>query len=322
MSAEQHADRAGLAPEDWSDAAEREYARRQDDLADRCGVGYAAGTAETDAMGTVHYIEAGDPDGQPVVFLHGVGTTAAMWLPLFADIPDDYRLLAPDRPGQGLSEPYTYGGRPQRTELVDYLPDLLDAWGLDRPVVVGNSLGGLQAFLLTLDHDAVDRLCLVGAPGGLSREMPLAMRLLTMRGVSRLLYWLQRRNDPLETARDQTEEMLVADASAVPEEFYELFGALRGLDERARSLRTLTEQGGSWGRMIPLFDISDEVVGIERPTTFLWGTEDWFWEPDLGRPVVDRMPAADLEVLEGHGHMPWLEPGEETATRLATFLEA
>jgi pimeloyl-ACP methyl ester carboxylesterase len=150
--------------------------------------------------------------------------------------------------------------------------------------------------------------------------MPLSMRLLTMTGVNRLLFWLQRRGDPVETARDQTAEMLVADASAVPEEFYDLFGAVRGLDDRARSLRTLVEHEGSWGRMAPVFDVGEEIVEIERPTTFLWGTEDWFWDPEVGRPVVERMADADLQVLDDHGHMPWLEPGDEVTTRVPAFL--
>lgn len=309
----------GRAPEDWETEAGRTYARLQADFAEQCDVAVTSRVAETE-MGRVHYLEAGSPDGQPVVLLHGIGTTAAMWLPLLGDLLDDYRYLVPDRPGQALSEPVTYGERPLREELVGYLSDLYDAWGVERAHVVGNSLGGLQAFLLTIDHDAVDRLCLVGAPGGLSREMPLSMRLLTVRGVNRLLFWLQRRGDPVETARDQTREMVVSDASAVPETFYELFGAVRQLPDRAASLRSLVEHEGSWGKMDPLFDIREEVVAIERPTRFLWGTEDWFWGPEEGRPVVEEMPEAHLQILEGHGHMPWLEPGDEVEMGIRTFL--
>jgi pimeloyl-ACP methyl ester carboxylesterase len=73
--------------------------------------------------------------------------------------------------------------------------------------------------------------------------------------------------------------------------------------------------------MHPVFDISDEVVDIGRPTLFLWGSEDVLWPPEAGRPVTDRMPDATLHALPDHGHMPWLEPGEDVARRVRSFLD-
>jgi pimeloyl-ACP methyl ester carboxylesterase len=310
-----------IEPGDWPTGPERRYARLQADLAAHEGVAVESRAVETRSMGRVHYLAAGDPAGEPVVLCHGVGTTAALFLPLLPALSDYYRVLVPDRPGRGLSAPASYADVPIRESLAAYLVEFLDEGGLDRPHVVGNSLGGLQAFLLAVDHDRVDRLALVGAPGGLSRDLPLSQRLLTAKLVDRALLWLMRRGDTEETVRDQTAEMLVADPSAIPDVFYETFAASQALPGRTRSLRTLLEQQGRLLRMDPVFDISDEVVGVDRPTTFLWGTEDWFWEPAVGRPVVERMPDADLEVLEGHGHMPWLEPTDEVGTRLRGFLD-
>jgi pimeloyl-ACP methyl ester carboxylesterase len=256
-----------------------------------------------------------------VVLLHGVTTTAATWIPMFDALTDDYHLIVPDRPGRGLSAAPSYRGRDLRSFMVAYLLDLFDALGLDRPHVVGNSLGGQQAFLLAIDHDRVDRLCLVGAPAGLSTEMALPLRLQTVRGLNRLLFWLVARGDPMDNAREAAEQFLVADRSAIPEAFYGVLAASSSMPERQRSLRTLTTEQGSFGRMHPIFDISEEVAAIERPTAFVWGTEDSFWPPSVGRPVADRMVDAQFSVLEGHGHMPWLEPGAETERLVRSFLE-
>lgn len=309
-----------LAPDDWPTEAERRYASLQADLAAHYDQDVESRVVDTDVMGRVHYLEAGNPDGEPVVLLHGVGTTAALWLPMVPALTDDYRVLVPDRPGRGLSGTPSYAGMDVRDSLVAYLLECFDELGLEQPHVVGNSLGGLQAFLLTIDHDRVDRLCLVAAPGGLSREMPILFRLMTVRGVNRIIYWLLRRGDPLDNAHEQTEEMLVVDTSQVPEEFYEVFGASRDLPGRQKSLRSLVQQEGSFGRMHPVFDIRDEIVEIERPTAYVWGTEDWFWPPEVGRPVADRMPNAEFHVLQGHGHMPWMEPGDEVENRVWSFL--
>jgi len=312
--------REPLDPADWPTEPEREYARAQAALAAHDDVAFDSTAIDTAAKGRVHYLEAGDPDGEPVVLLHGVGTTAAQFLPLLGDVGDEYRWIAPDRPGRGLSANASFAGEDLRDALTEYLLDFLAGLDLERPHVVGNSLGGLQAFLLAIDHDRVDRLALVGAPGGVSTEFPLAMRLLTVRGLGRLLLWLQRRGDPLETARDRTSDLLVADDSAVPAEFYDLMVASNRIPGRARSLRSLLYREGSWTRMHPAFDIRDAIVDIGRPTAFFWGTEDFLWPPATGRPLVDRMPNATLEVLEGHGHMPWMEPGDAVATGLRRFL--
>jgi len=308
------------SPDDWENDSERRYAECQSRLAEHCGVDVESRIVQTGAAGRVHYLVAGDPDGQPVVLLHGVGTHAATWLPMASALAEDYRLFVPDRPGRGLSAAPSYGGRDLRTFLMDYLVELFDGLGLDRPHVVGNSLGGLQAFLLAIDHDRVDRLCLVGAPGGLSREFPVVFRLLTMHGVSRLLFWLNGRGDPLENARESVGQFVVDDAE-VSDAFYGTLAAAQELPGRTRSLRSLNLEQGSFGRMHPIFDVSEEVVDIDRPTCFLWGDDDAFWPPEAGRPVADRMADATFHALPEHGHMPWLEPDDETERRVRSFLD-
>lgn len=310
-----------LSPEDWSSAPEQRYARRQAALAEYHGVEFESRVVETDAAGDVHYLVAGDPDGEPVVLLHGVSTTAATWLGLVPALTEEYRVYVPDRPGRGLSDAPSYRGRNLRWFMIGYLLEFFDALGLEQPHVVGNSLGGQQAFLLAIDHERVDRLCLVGAPGGVSTEFSLMWRLMTMRGVNRLLFWLASQGDPLESAEDQTEQLLVVDDSTVPEEFYELLAASSQMPERRTSLRSLQSEQGSFGRMHSLFDLREEIVRIDRPTAFVWGTEDSFWPPEVGRPLAERMPDAEFHVLENHGHMPWLEPGEDTETTVREFLD-
>jgi pimeloyl-ACP methyl ester carboxylesterase len=92
------------------------------------------------------------------------------------------------------------------------------------------------------------------------------------------------------------------------------------MPDRQRSLRSLQSAQGSFGRMHELFDLREEVVDIDRPTGFVWGSEDSFWEPAVGRPVAEQM-GAEFHELTDHGHMPWLEPGEQTETAVRSFLD-
>jgi pimeloyl-ACP methyl ester carboxylesterase len=88
----------------------------------------------------IAYTDTGGP-GQPVVFVHGVGSSSATWRELFAAMPPGYRLIAADLRGHGRSEPV-----PGPYRLADFVADhlrLLDELGLDAVPVVGFSLGAL-----------------------------------------------------------------------------------------------------------------------------------------------------------------------------------
>jgi len=309
-----------LSPDDWPTEPEREYARLQEELGDQYDVDFESRVVETDAVGRIHYLDAGNPDGEPVLVLHGLSATAATWMPMLPSLTDEYRLLIPDRPGRGLSVAPSYENEYLRAFLTDYLVDFLDGFGIEQPHLVGNSLGGLQAFLLTLDHDRADRLCLVGGPGGLSTDIPFLYRLTTVKGISRLLNWLMSRQKPIETVKDQVDSIGVVDDSAIPELLYELWAASIVLPGRNKSLRTYSEKAGSWGKLHPIFDIADEVVEIENPTSFIWGTADQFFDPEPGQEVAERMPNAEFHLLDNYGHMPWLEPDSEVGGLVREFL--
>ncbi len=314
-------DRRELTADDWPTAAEREYAQLQTALADHYGVSVGSYALDVADTGRVHYLEAGNPDGEPVLLLHGVSATAATWLPVVPALADAYRLVIPDRPGQGLSAPVDYHSRDLRPFLTAYLDALLDTLGVDRVHLVGNSLGGLQAFLLALDADWTDRLCLVGGPAGLTRDLPLMQRLLTVRGLNRPLYWLASRGDPAETTREQLARIGVVDDSAIPDLYCETWAAGSTLPGRSESLRSFNEAVGRFGRIHPLYDITDEVVTIANPTAYIWGTGDYYFGPDVGRPVARRMPDAAFHTLEDHGHIPFLEPGNEADGLVRAFLD-
>lgn len=310
-----------LSPEDWPTEPERRYARLQQEFADEFDLDIESRAVETDDAGRVHYLVTGDPNGEPVLLLHNFSYTGATWFTMAPTLADDYRLYAPDRPGRGLSAAPSYGGRDVRSFLSTYLVELLDDLDLDRAHVVGNSLGGLQGFLLEIDHDRVDRLCLLGGPGGVVRDAPLVYRLLSIRGLNRLLFWIQGRSDPVENVRDHTREFFVVDDSEVPETLYEVAGVGGSLPGRQENLRSLVTRLGSFGRPVPLLDISDEIAGIERPSAFIWGAEDVFFPPERGRDLAERMADAEHHELADHGHVPWLEPGDQAEAKVKAFLD-
>ncbi|HSJ45795.1 MAG TPA: alpha/beta hydrolase [Euzebyales bacterium] len=104
--------------------------------------------------------ESGTPGSPAIVFLHGVGTSGAMWAPHIAGLAS-HHCLAPDLPGFGRSNrlPWT-----SRTDVADQIAALIEARiPSGRAHVVGLSLGGAVAHtLLARRADLLDRVVIDG----------------------------------------------------------------------------------------------------------------------------------------------------------------
>ncbi len=116
----------------------------------------------------IHVQQAGSA-GTPLVLLHGFGASTFSWREVLAPLAQSRRVIAFDRPGFGLSQrplpPYPGDTNPYRQSAqAELTAALLDALGIDRAVLVGNSAGGTIALLTALEHpERVAALVLVDA---------------------------------------------------------------------------------------------------------------------------------------------------------------
>src|ERR1700677_3444376 len=100
--------------------------------------------------------------GAPLLFLHGAGGIA--WMPFFDRLRRDFTVYVPAHPGFALSE--GLDKIDSIFDLVFHYVDFLDVLGLDRPNVVGLSLGGwLAAELAAHQGSRVNKLVLIDAVG-------------------------------------------------------------------------------------------------------------------------------------------------------------
>ncbi len=96
----------------------------------------------------VHLAEAGPPDGDPILLLHGWPQHWYEWRGVVPALSEHYRLLMPDLRGLGWSE-ITRSGY-EKEELARDQVALLDALGIDRVKLIGHDWGGYAGFLLCL----------------------------------------------------------------------------------------------------------------------------------------------------------------------------
>ena len=126
------------------------------------------------SQGETQLFELGS--GPPLLYVHGGLGGAYEVVPILAALAEAHRVLAVDRPGHGLADPFDYRG----VDLLDhgrtFLRDVVDALELPTVDVVANSLGALLAVAFALDgRGRASRLALVGAPFGVMRRPPLLM---------------------------------------------------------------------------------------------------------------------------------------------------
>jgi FAD/FMN-containing dehydrogenase/pimeloyl-ACP methyl ester carboxylesterase len=106
--------------------------------------------------GSTAVLEGGD--GPPIVLLHGPGANAAHWLRVIPDLVAGHRVIAPDLPGHGASEP--------SDDPVAWLAALIDATCPIAPTVVGVAAGGALAAHAAIERgEAIGRLVLVDTLG-------------------------------------------------------------------------------------------------------------------------------------------------------------
>jgi pimeloyl-ACP methyl ester carboxylesterase len=116
---------------------------------------------------TMRVLEAGPANGPPLLLVHGWAVCAYLWrhnlLPLAAA---GYRVIAPDLPGHGLSDSPSARGSYTLAALTRAVLGLMDALGLTRVPVVGQSMAGRIVVQLALDAPSrVERLVLFGPVG-------------------------------------------------------------------------------------------------------------------------------------------------------------
>src|SRR5215210_4877056 len=137
------------------------------------------------------YLSAGTT-GPPLLLLHGVGDNAFDWRWVMPALASTHRVYAPDLPGSGGSANPRYDYSP--AFFTRFVATFLDALGVERAAVVGNSLGGLVGLRLALSEP--ERLAALGlvSSGGLGQEVTYALRSLALPGYGKLaVAWGKRR---------------------------------------------------------------------------------------------------------------------------------
>lgn len=254
--------------------------------------------------------------GDAVVFVHGSGMSGATWAPLIACLPD-YRSIAIDLPGFGLSDSYSYSGRPLRAHAVAQLTSVLDALGLERAALVGTSLGAMWALCLALDAPArVSAVVSIGMPAvalpGV-RGDPF-FTLLTIPVVGRIASRVIPAPSSAKAVRRAMKGVIgQAALDRTPDEFCQVVAAGMRMPGWREAMWTHLNLALRFGRGRPENNLTDDELRlIAAPVLFIWGQDDVYGGPEIGRRAAALIPEGRLEVMPGN-HAPFLDDPERCA---------
>lgn len=252
------------------------------------------------------YLEAGS--GETVLMLHGSGpgvSALANWQRNIPTLAQRFHVLAPDIVGFGTTD------RPDdivyslRT-WTDHIWAFMDAHGIEKARVVGNSLGGRIALQMATDQpDRITRMVLMGVPGaGMTPTEGLAA-LRAYEPSHDAMRELLRNYFAVDPAMITDELVAIRYEASLADGAYEAYRAMFFDPRHAGSQLGITES---------------EVRAIATPTLLIHGREDRVVPLQVSITMLGLLPNADLHVFSACGHWTQIERADEFSALVADYL--
>lgn len=247
-------------------------------------------------------------EGPPLVLLHGgIECGGAIWAPVIPALAQEYRLVVPDAPGLGESEPVA---KLDPAAFANWLEELIALTCREMPVLVAHSLvATYTARFAAKGGDGLRRLVVYAAPGIGPYRVPFGLRVVAVRFAIR----------PTARNSERFESFALLDRETTRErdpEWFDAFSAY-GL-ERARVAhvkRTMNQLVKAGTRRIP----DDDLARIKAPVGVIWGRGDRMTPLATATDTVDRL-GWPLRVVEDAAHVPHMEQPERFRAALADLI--
>lgn len=244
--------------------------------------------------------------GEPLVLIHGLTHRRQAWHPLVEHLTDHREVILFDLPGHGESPDFVIRNGDVQATLRTELVEAMDALGLDRPHIAGNSLGGRVA--LEAAADGLVRSATALSPAAFWRSS------LDFVYVRSLFTWLTMSAQliapavPVLARSATARKVMGAVVSAHPENIPPdaFVGDLRAMKRAIPAMR----------RIFPSAEIFGRPISNEIPVTIAWGEHDMILLPYQARIAARRMPHAHHVTLPGCGHVPMSDNPELVASVL------
>jgi pimeloyl-ACP methyl ester carboxylesterase len=256
---------------------------------------------------TLAYITMGNPNGAPVVLVHGYTDNARDWVPLIPYLSKGFRLILVDLRGHGRSS---------KPDCCYTLPDfaydivlLLDSLKIRQADIIGHSLGSLVAQVYAETWpERTNKVVLISSSAGPPPGAPPGKPKFDFAAQIRQLH------EPLDPDSPFMVSWWDSPTPVDPD-----FIRRQRIDSAGIPLRVwlaVLDQG-----LGNVADLQRTLPRLAAPTLLIWGSEDPIMEPEVRTALRQALPRAQVKIFPGLGHNPFWEDPRGCAATINTFLE-
>jgi pimeloyl-ACP methyl ester carboxylesterase len=254
--------------------------------------------------------------GSTVILLHGIARSLEDWSENMQALSSVHRMIALDLVGFGLSDkpdvPYSV------PFLAGFVCQFMQTLGLEKSIIMGNSMGGVVALELALTYPELVRALVLVAPAGIGPKgarwlgwcsVPILGELLAKPSkfgaqlIQKSLFVNQDFFTPERRARD-----------------YELAMQPRATKAFLKTLRSMANFKGLKASLYR--SILERMASIQLPTLIVWGVQDHILPVEYAAVAQGKISNSELEIYDPCGHFPMLERADEFNARVLAYLKA
>lgn len=240
--------------------------------------------------GNFNYIEQGE--GTPMIFLHGLFGALSNFGHLLDHFSKTHRVLIPLLPIYTLPVLDT-----NVKSLSKFLKEFIEFKGIQKPILLGNSLGGHVALVYTSkNQNSVEKLVLTGSSGLYENAMGGGF---------------PRRED-YNFIKAKVAETFFDPSHATKELVDECFEIV---NNKGKLIRIL-----SLAKSAIRHNMAKDLPGFNLPVCLIWGKNDTITPPDVAEEFHQLLPNSELHWIDECGHAPMMEQPEKFNELLDNWL--
>lgn len=246
------------------------------------------------------YFESEGGAGFPVVLIHGAGQDTSSWRYNVPALAREHRVIAIDLPGHGKSE-VLLPPISSTSDFADHVWNVIRKLRLERPVLMGHSMGAGICLAIALCHGADVRgvIAVDGADkvtGVFGEEIHRAYT-----------------HAPMELMLEMSMEGFrsLCSRSTPDARVEEIVRDLLRIHPHVTAADTLAFNS---------FDIRDRLAEIVTPVLLISGGDDFLVTPEMVRATAARITGSQVVILEGVGHFPHTEAPDRFNAEVVGFL--
>lgn len=261
----------------------------------------------------IFYIVKGE--GRPLLLIHGYGAAIWVWEKQIEILSQSYRVYALDLIGYGYSDRPKIDYTPDA--YIHFLRDFMDAVGIEKATLIGNSMGGGIAWAMAIFFpERVEKLVLINCvpPDVLERVKNESFRtLVTIKDIPLLPYLVigSRSKNSIKWILQECLANIKLITPEVLNRQYQL-SKIKGTTWALYS--TFKNASNAKG-------LKDYLSRIDHPTLLIWGKWDLIFPPAVGEELHQAIRGAKFKVIDKSGHMPMWETPEEVNQEILSFLK-